>query len=57
MPNITNLANATVENKIPNVSNLVKKKLYITQTLVKLKIKLLLVMIMVNILVLKNLIS
>ena len=45
-----------VENKIPNVSNLVKK-LTITQELVKLKIKLLLIMITINILLLKNLIS
>ena len=40
MPTITNLATCTaltaVENKIPNVSNLVKK-LTITQTLMKLK--------------------
>ena len=59
-PNTTNLATITaltaVENKIPNVSNLVKK-LTITQELVKLKIKLLLIMIMINILLLKNLIS
>ena len=55
IPSITNLA--TVENKIPDVSNLVEKKLTITQKLVKLKIKLLLVMIMINKLLLKNLIS
>ena len=40
--NITNLATTTalvaVENKIPNISNLVKK-LIITQKVVKLKIK------------------
>ena len=40
---ITNLATTTalnaVENKIPNVSNLVKKKLTITQALLKLKKK------------------
>ena len=55
---ITNLATITaltaVENKIPNVSNLVKK-LTITQKLVKLKIKLLLIMIMINLLLLKKL--
>ena len=60
LPNITDLTKSTdltaVENKIPNVSNLVKK-LAITQKLVKLKIKLLLIMIMANILQLKNLIS
>ena len=55
IPSITNLA--TVENKIPDVSNLVEKKLTITQKLVKLKIKLLLIMIMINKLLLKNLIS
>ena len=58
--NITNLATTTtltvVENKIPNVSNLVKQKLIITHKLVQLKIKLLLIMIMKNILLLKNLI-
>ena len=61
IPNITNLATTTalttVKNKIPNVSNLVKKKLTITQKLVKLKIKLLLIMIVINILLLKSLIS
>ena len=55
VPNITNLATTTaltaVEKKMPDVNNLVKKKL------VKLKIKLLLIMIMINILLLKNLIS
>ena len=60
LPNITDLTKSTdltaVENKVPNVSNLVKK-LAITQKLVKLKIKLLLIMIMANILQLKNLIS
>ena len=45
-----------VENKTPNVSNLVKKTLTITQILIKLKIKLL-IMIIVNILLLQNLIS
>ena len=58
-PNITNLATTpaltAAENKIPTDSNLVKKKLTITQKLVKLKIKLLLIMI--SILLLKNLIS
>ena len=60
IPNITNLATAAaltvVENKIPSVSNLVKK-IDITQKLVKLKIKLLLTMIMINIIQLKNLTS
>ena len=55
---LTNLATTTalttVENKIPNASNLVKKKLTITQRLVKLKIKFLLTMIMINILLLNN---
>ena len=41
MPSIieftTNTALTAVENKIPNVRNLVKKKLAITQKLVKLK--------------------
>ena len=41
MPSITNLATTNaltaVENKKPNVSNLVKKKLTITQKLMKLK--------------------
>ena len=45
-----------IEDKITNVSNLVKK-LTITQELVTLKIKLLLIMVMINILLLKNLIS
>ena len=56
---MTNVATTTVlttiENKLPNVSNLVKE-LTITQKLVKLKIKLLLIVIMINILLLKNLI-
>ena len=60
MPSITNLTTNTaltaVENKVPNVGNLVKK-LTITQKLLKLKIKLLLIMIMINILLLKNLLS
>ena len=55
--NITNLAATTshtaVENKIRNVSILVKK-LTITEKLVKLKKKLLLIMIMRNILLPKN---
>ena len=59
IPNITNLATTTaftaVENKIPNVSNLVRK-LNITQILMKLKRKLLVIMIMTNILPPKNLI-
>ena len=46
----TTTALTAVENKIPNVRNLVKK-------LVKLKIKLLLIMIMINILLLKDVIS
>ena len=49
IPSIINLATTTalsaVEDKISNVSNLVKK-LTITQKLVKLKIKLLLIMIL-----------
>ena len=57
---MTNVATTTglttIENKLPNVSNLVKE-LTITQKLVKLKIKLLLIVIMINILLLKNLIS
>ena len=65
MHNITNLATMTaptaVENKITNVSNLVKKTGY-KKKLVKLKIKLLLIMIMINIefninLLIKNLIK
>ena len=50
---VTSTALTAVENKIPNVSNLVKK-LTITQKLVKLKIKLLHIMIMINIPLLKN---
>ena len=63
IPSITNLATtaalSTIENKIPNASNLVKKKkkkLTITQKLMKLKRKLL-IMVMINILPLQNLIS
>ena len=63
IPNITTYLNLSttaaltaIENKIPNISNLVKK-LTITQKLVRLKIKLLLIIIMTNILLLKNLIS
>ena len=52
----TNTALTAVENKIPDVINLVKK-LTITQKLMKLKINLLMIMIMINILLLKNLIS
>ena len=59
IPSITNLATTAaltaVENKNPNVSNLVKK-LIITQKLVKLNRKLL-IMIIINILLLRNLIS
>ena len=59
IPGITNLAATAaltaVGNKLPNVSNLVKK-LTITQKLMKLKRKLL-IMIMINILLLQNLIS
>ena len=59
--NITNLATAitvlnVLENKIPYVSNLLKK-LTITRKSVKLKIKLPLIMNMINILLLKFLIS
>ena len=53
IPDITNIATTTalaVENKIPNVSKLVKK-VTITQKLVKSRIKLLPIMIMINILV------
>ena len=61
IPNITNLGTTTaltaVEIKIPNVSNLVKKKLTITHKLVKLKINLVLAMMTINILLLKNLTS
>ena len=59
MPDITNWASTTaltaVENKILNVSNLVKK-MTITQNSMKLQRKLL-TMIMINILLLHNLIS
>ena len=59
MPSITNVATTaaltTVEKKIPNVGNLVKK-LTITQKLMRLKRKLL-ILIMINILLLQNLIS
>ena len=59
--NITDLATTAdltaVENKIRNVSNLVKKKLTTTQKLVKLKMKLLLMMIIINVILLRNLIS
>ena len=47
MGSITNLATTTcltaVKNEIPNVSNLVKKKLTITQKLIELKRKLLII--------------
>ena len=49
----TNNALISVENKIPNISNFVKK-LTITRNLT-LEIKLLLIIIMINILLLKNL--
>ena len=59
IPGITNLATTTaltaVENKTPNVSNLVEK-LTMTQKLIKLKRELL-IMIMINILLLQNFIS
>ena len=59
IPSVTNLATTTdltvVENKIPNVRNLVKK-LTIIQKLMKLKRKLL-IMIMINILLLQSLLS
>ena len=58
MSNITNLANTivltNVENKIPNVSNLLQKTDYNTKIR---EIKLLLIMIMIDILLFKNLIS
>ena len=58
---LANLATTTtaltaVENKIPNVHNLVKK-VTITHKLVELKIKSLLIVVMINILLLKNSIS
>ena len=63
IPNITNLSNTAaptaVENKTPNVVNLVKKTDYNTK-LVKLKKKIIIIMlnlIMINILLQKNLIS
>ena len=60
IPSITILATTTVltvaENEIPNIIDLVKKKLTITQKLVKLKRKSL-IMIIINILLLQNLIS
>ena len=58
IPSINNLATTAltaVENKISDVSNLVKK-LTITQQLMKLKRKLL-ITVMINILLLQNLIS
>ena len=49
IPNITNLATTSaltaVENKMPKASNLVKKKLTITEKLVKLKRKLMIIII------------
>ena len=60
IPNITNLSTTgsltAVENKIPIVSDLVKKKLTIAQKLMKLRRKLL-ITIMINILLLQKLIS
>ena len=60
IPNILNSATTTaltaVENKIANVTNLVKK-LTITQKMVKLKIKLLIMILVISILLLQNLIS
>ena len=60
IPNITNLSTTgsltAVENKIPIVSDLVKKKLTITQKLMKLRRKLL-ITIMTNILLLQKLTS
>ena len=60
IPNITNLATITaitaVENETPSVTSLVKKKLTVTQRLIKIKTKLLII-IMINSLLLPNLIS
>ena len=60
IPSIYNLTTTTaltaVENKIPNVSNLVKKKLTITQKLIKLRRKLLII-VMINAVLLHNLIN
>ena len=59
IPYNTDLATTTaltaVKNKIPNVSNFLKK--LTTQKLLRLKLKLLMILIMVNILLLKNLIG
>ena len=52
----TTTALTAVENKIPNVHNLVKK-VTITHKLVELKIKSLLIVVMINILLPKNSIS
>ena len=52
----TTTALTAVENKIPNVHNLVKN-VTITHKLVELKIKSLLIVVMINILLLKNSIS
>ena len=51
----TNITLTIVENKIPIISNLVKKKQIMTQTLLKLK-RNLLIIIMINILLLQSLI-
>ena len=60
IPSISGLATSSeltaVESKIPNVGNLVKKKLTVTQKLMKLKRKLLIIVI-INTLLLQNLIS
>ena len=52
----TNVPLATVDNKMPNISSLVKKKQIITQKRVKLKKKIL-IKIMINILIFQNLIG
>ena len=62
IPSTTNLATTAaltaVENKIPNFSNLVKKKkMTVTQKLMKFKRKLLIMIIVISILLHKNLIS
>ena len=46
----TTTTTAAVENKIPNVSNLVPQKMTVTHELVKLKIRLLLILTLVNLL-------
>ena len=54
--NLVTTTNFTAENKIPNVSNLVKKKLTIAQKLMKFKTEVL-TMIKINLLIHKDLIS